>query len=124
MSKALRPVRPLSDFLRVLIAPAIWFAHLVVIYGAEALICTGSTISSGRAMVWTVAVATAAALIGLIGSAAGLGRPLFHLAGRTDRSGSGFLPVAAKTLSLLSMLGVIWTALPTTLLSVCASPAG
>ena len=32
--------RPLADLLRLFVPPALWFAHFVVLYGAEALICT------------------------------------------------------------------------------------
>ena len=115
-------VRPLSDFLRVFTAPTIWFMHLIVVYGAEALICTGTAVSSGSAMVWTVALVSATALIGLGISAAGLNWRRVILSERTDRRRSMFLPAVALTLTLLSLLGVVWTALPTALLPACALP--
>jgi len=116
------PVRPLSDFLRVCTAPAIWFSHLAVVYAAEALICTGPAASGTKSMIWAVVIATAVALIALVVFAAGLGKArLILLTGRTDRDGSQFLPVTALILTLLSMLAVIWTALPTILLPACAS---
>ena len=123
MKGAFKPVRPFNDFLRLLIAPAIWFAHLVVVYGAEALICTGPTASGSRSMVWIVTGATAAALLGLVVSAV-LSRPGFVAAGKPDRSGSKFLQSAALALALLSALGVVWTTLPAALLAACASAGG
>lgn len=123
MRKPIRkPVRPFNDFLRVLVAPAIWFIHLVVVYGAEALICTGSMVSSGRVAVWTVVVATAAALIGLSCAAVQL-RPAF-VARKTARSALKFLPGTALALIPLSALAVMWVAVSAVLLPACTSPTG
>ena len=119
-----KTIRPLNDFLRVLIAPAIWFAHLVVIYGAEALICISPPVTDRKAMAWTVAIATGAALVGLIVSAAGLAGPWLLVASKATRAELQFLPMMAMALTLLSMLGVVWTAMPATMLVACASPSG
>jgi hypothetical protein len=122
MKEAHTPVRPLGDFLRVLAPPAIWFMHLVVIYGAEALICIGPS-PSGAAMVRVVVLATVAALIGLVVSAAMVIRPGFVFAARPG-GGSTFLAGTALMLTVLAGLAVIWAAVPAVALPACASPAG
>jgi hypothetical protein len=66
MSATFKPVRPFGDFLRMLIAPAIWFAHFSLLYAAETLICIGPPADRGIAMGWTVILATAAALTGSV----------------------------------------------------------
>ncbi len=123
MKEAHTPVRPLGDFLRVLAPPAIWFMHLVVVYGAEALICIGPSPAGETTMVLIVAVATVAALIGLVVSAAMVIRPGFIFAARPG-GGSKFLPGVTLTLTVLSGLAVIWAAVPAVALPACASPAG
>jgi hypothetical protein len=115
MSAAFKPVRPLGDFLRVLIAPAIWFLHLVILYAAEALICIGPPAVQSTAMAWTVFLATAAALTGLI---LVILRPGQCPLPSSDRRNAWF-PRASLLLTLLSVLGVIWTIMPTALLPVC-----
>jgi hypothetical protein len=118
MSTTFKAVRPLSDFLRVLIAPAIWFLHLVILYSAEALICIGPPAAQSTAMAWMVFLATAAALTGLIILAAGMLRPGASPLPSPDRR-NAWLPRVSLLLTLLSVLGVIWTAMPTALLPVC-----
>ena len=123
MKEAHTPVRPLGDFLRVLAPPAIWFMHLVVIYGAEALICTGPSPAGETAMVRVVVLATVAALIGLVVSAAVVIRPGFIFAARPG-GGSTFLAGTALMLTVLAGLAVIWAAVPALALPACAAPAG
>jgi hypothetical protein len=53
--------RPLADLLRLFAGPTVWFMHLVLLYGAEALICT-PPIGSARAMMWLGMAVTLAAL--------------------------------------------------------------
>ena len=118
MSAASKPVRPFADFLRVLIAPAIWFAHFSLVYAAEALICIGPPAGRGTTMGWIVILATAAALTGLIILAARLLRSGNAAPSRSDR-GKAWLRRASLPLTLLSVLGVIWTALPAAILPVC-----
>lgn len=119
MSAASQPVRPLSDFLRVLIAPAIWFAHFSVLYAAEALTCIGSPADRGNTMGWTVILATVAALAGLLILGASLRRSGKMVAPRSGHS-TAWLRHTSLLLTLLSALGVIWTTLPATVLPVCA----
>lgn len=115
--------RPLADLLRLFIGPALWFGHLAVLYGAEALICT-PPLASGRAMSWIASAAT----ILVLGALALFGAALVRQPPPTDRSeehtAAAFLHATALLLAVLSALGVVWTALPVALLPVCAPPAG
>lgn len=114
-------VQPLSALLQMLTAPVIWFAHFVVLYGTEALVCTPSLANPG-AMTWITIVATLAAL-GALGAFA------VHLMRNPARTvpadgAATLLHVASLLLALLSALAVIWVALPTMILPVCAPPTG
>lgn len=117
------PVRPLGDLLRTLIAPAVWFSHFALLYAAETLICIGSPVDRGATMRWTVLLATAAALAGLFILAVRQFRAKKENASRSDR-GSSWLRSVSLLLILLSALGIIWTALPATVLPACALEAG
>jgi len=123
MSDAFKPVRPLGDFLRMLIAPTIWFAHLSIIYLAEALICIGPPAARSTAMAWMVFLTTAAALTGLIILAAGILRPGSTVQPTPHQEHSRFFRTGSLLLALLSVLGVIWTILPAAFLPACALPS-
>jgi hypothetical protein len=118
MSTTFKAVRPLSDFLRVLIAPTIWFLHLVILYTAEALICIGPPAVQSTAMAWTIFLSTTAALTGLIIFAASMLRPGASPLPSPGRR-NAWLSRASLLLTLLSVLGVIWTTMPTAFLPVC-----
>ena len=118
MSTTFKAIRPLSDFLRVLIAPAIWFLHLVVLYSAEALICIGPPAAQSTAMACVVFVATTAAMTGFISLAAGILRPKASPLPSPHRR-NAWLPRVSLLLTLLSVLGMIWTTMATALLPVC-----
>lgn len=119
MSGTFKPVGPLADFLPVLAPPLIWFAHLTILYVAEALICIGLPAGAGAVMAWTIALATAVALISLLLAAWMLWR---GKASRTQNlGGSRFLVGVSYLLILLSLLGVAWTILPTFFLPACVN---
>ena len=107
--------RPLSEFLRVLVGPVVWFLHLVLLYGAEALTCMPPA-GSGRAIIWIGISATAGALGSLVLVAVSVLRP----DGRSRHTGATFLRDTTLSLALLSAVGVIWNALPLALVRVCA----
>jgi hypothetical protein len=114
-------VQPLSAMLQMLTGPVIWFAHFVLLYGAEALICTPPLARPG-AMTWFTIAATLAALAALgMFAAMAMRRPA---AGSRDHSDVGFLRAASLLLALLSAIAMVWVALPTAILPVCAAPAG
>jgi hypothetical protein len=111
--------RPVADLLRLFIGPVVWFLHLALLYGAEALICT-PPVGSGAAMMWLGIAATVAALGTLVFLAAGPpragGRPSEHM-------GAAYLHNTTRLLAFLSAIGVIWNALPVALVPVCALAA-
>jgi hypothetical protein len=116
---AASPVRPFGDFLRLLIAPTIWFAHFSLLYAAEALICIGPAADRGGAMGGTVVVVTVAALTGLLILGARLLRSGETVAPEPGHSAS-WLRRTSLLLTLLSALGILWTTLPTVILPACA----
>jgi Zn-dependent protease len=117
MTTARQSVRPLASLFWLFFAPVVWFAHLAVVYGAEALICT-LAVTRPSVMIWFGAAATAAALTALIAFAFLMSRP----AHRTEHTDAAFLHSAALLLALLAGLGVVWTAFPLAVLPVCALP--
>lgn len=109
--------RPLADLLRLCIAPVVWFLHLALLYGAEALICT-PPVGSGRTMMWVDVTATAAALGMLVFLGAASAPSAGGLPGQY--TGAAFLHDATRLLALLAAIGVIWSALPVVVMPVCA----
>jgi hypothetical protein len=113
--------RPLVDLLRLFVGPVVWFLHLALLYGAEALICT-PPVGPVRAMIWLGLAATAVALGILVFLAAGPapranGRPSVH-------TGAAYLHNMTRLLAFLSAIGVIWNALPVALVPVCTLAPG
>lgn len=112
--------RPLADLLRLCIAPVVWFLHLALLYGAEALICTPPA-GSARAIVWFGIVATAAALGTLVFLVA---TPAPRAGGLPSQyTGAAFLHDATRLLALVAAIGVIWSVLPVVLVPVCTFAA-
>jgi hypothetical protein len=107
--------RPLADFLRIFAGPVVWLIHLVLIYGAEALLCIPPA-GSGRTMIWVGVSATVVALVALILVAVSAPRG----DGRSKHAGATFLHHTTLSLALLSAVGVIWNALPLALVRACA----
>ena len=107
--------RPLADFLRVFVGPVVWFLHLVLLYGAEALICMPPA-GSGRAMIWVGVTATG----GGTWSPCPGGSFSATEDGRSKHAGATFLRNTTLSLALLSAVGVIWNALPLALVRACA----
>jgi hypothetical protein len=114
--------KPLGDFLRVLIAPAIWFGHLSIVYAAEALICIGPPADQTTMMRWMVFLATSAATAGLVTLVVGLFRRRHAASRGFDRENAWHARVSLL-LTLLSAVGIVWTTLPATILPACASLA-
>jgi hypothetical protein len=117
MSDALPRARPIAELLYCLAGPAVWAAHFFVLYGAHALICARMGASApGGLWPFLAASATALALLGLAGIIAL--RVRFG-ARRNGRSEARFSREVAIGLALLSMLGVVWGALPAALMAPC-----
>jgi hypothetical protein len=114
-------VQPLGALLRVLAGPAIWFAHFILLYGAEAIFCTPA-VASPMTMTAVSVAATLTALSALSAFAALTAlRPAATLRANDTAT---FLRATSLLLALLSAIAVIWIALPTFALPVCTSPAG
>ena len=107
--------RPLADFLRIVAGPVVWFLHLVLLYGAEALLCMPPA-GSGRTTIWVGVSATVAALAALVLVAVAT----LRAEGRSRHAGATFLRDTTLSLALLSAVGVIWNALPLALVRACA----
>jgi hypothetical protein len=115
--------RPLADLLWLFIGPTVWLGHFVLLYGAEALLCT-PPVTSARAMMWIAFAAAVAALVALAVFATTLRRRPPPHEDSEEHTGAVFLQTAALLLTILSALGVAWTTLPAALLPVCMAPAG
>jgi hypothetical protein len=87
-----------------LAAPAIWFAHFSALYGAETWLCLGAGGAGFRAAALAL---TTAALLGL--AFVFLRAPALV----------GFLSAMSRLLTLLSVVAVLWTAVPAFLLTSC-----
>lgn len=115
-----RPL-PLTRFLRMFAGPAIWFLHLMLLYGAEGLACL-SPASAGSLVGWSAAAATLIALAALGFLAASQAR----LQTIPEKPGhdANFLKVSEFFLVLISGLGVLWSAVPVLLLPACGGSLG
>ena len=112
--------RPLADLLQLFIAPVIWFLHVSLLYGGEALACTLPG-GAGR-MTWFGAAATTIALCALAALAFVSNRPVKT---RPDEhNGAAFLRRSMLFLTLLSAIGVMWGAFPLLLAPACAMTPG
>lgn len=109
-------VRPLGDFLRVLIAPAIWFAHFTFLYAAETFTCISAASDRATTIVWTAVIATLAAWISLGLQLRGSHRRQGHA---VADDGTTWLARTSMLLTLISALGIFWTAFPVALLAPC-----
>jgi hypothetical protein len=110
-----RRTRPLADFLGIFAGPLVWFLHLALLYGAEALICIPPA-GSGRAAIWLGISATIGALGALVVLAV---IPNRRADRRRERAGAAFLHDTALLLALLAAIGVVWNALPLVLIPPC-----
>ena len=112
-------VRPLGDFLVCLFGPAVWAAHLFVVYGTEALACTPGVMSPRRAVL-LITIATIVALAALAAFVA-----LQYRANRGRlREEFAFLQQISIALALLAAVAVLWGAAPASLLPPCLPAAG
>jgi hypothetical protein len=114
MSDARPNVRPIAEALFWLAGPVVWAAHFVVMYGAHALICARMETSAMNLWPTVAASATAPALLALAGLIVARARSRAPSNGRTT-----FARDLTIALAALSLLGVLWVALPATVMPPC-----
>jgi hypothetical protein len=106
--------------MRLFVGPFVWFLHLALLYGAEALICT-PPVGSERAMMW-LGAATSIAALGVLAMLTAV--PMRRVEDPPGmHTGAGFLRKATLLLTLLSAVGVIWNAFLVALVPTCALAA-
>jgi hypothetical protein len=111
-------VRPFSGFIFALMGPIVWAMHFFIVYGLEAAVCA-KVRSPALTMRWIIAVATAAAVMGL---AAFLIR---RVRKRPREPGAlGILHEISVYLSLISIGAILVVAASALRLSACVQPAG
>ena len=102
---------------RWLAGPLVWTAHFFIVYAAESLICSRG--GGATAHLLLVAAATIAGLLVLLAVTA----YSWRMASEQDAAAPAFMDKVAAGLGLLGVLGMIWTALPATMLSSCQPPS-
>ncbi len=100
---------------RWLAGPAIWAAHFVTVYGSEWLICTRGEAATHQMV---IGAATAVGVVALLAVIALNAREPSGSGQRHD-SASAFMARVGLALALLSLVGLLWTAVPALFLSPC-----
>jgi hypothetical protein len=119
-------IRPVGELWLYLSGPIVWAVHFSLLYGLEALICSGFGRSSLGRQFWLIALGlTAVALITLVWFTArqlALRRHDHNATRKTNRS--SFYRDMSIALVGLAMIGVLWSTLPALVVPVCATAAG
>ena len=105
------------DLVKPLTGPIVWAAHFFFLYLTEAFACAGSSLPA-EAVRWSGLVATTTALAALALYLARL-YP-FRQQDRTAQAEAAF--IFGAPLALLSMVAILWTAMPLLLFPACAPP--
>jgi hypothetical protein len=113
MTAAADQVRPFHDFLLLLVAPTIWFAHFSFLYAAETVICI--EMAQGLTIGWTVLITAAAALTAITIYS------IWLLQERSSRRCPKWIRSAALISSLLSAMAIAWCSFPAAMLAACAN---
>ena len=118
MSQAPPNARPVAELMVWLAGPAVWAVHFAVMYGAHALICARLD-ATGPSLLWPVVAASATALALL--ALAGLIVARVRRARSRARSNGQTMFTRDLTIALaaVSMLGVVWVALPAVVTAPC-----
>jgi hypothetical protein len=112
-----RAISPRAVFFAVILAFVVWALHLVAIYGVGAVLCAAAPMRRGTVdpeLVFVV-VATAAALLALVGVLArvAIARP------EPSLKMTVFGRRLAAASCVLAMIAVLWQALPAILVPAC-----
>lgn len=113
----------IGELLLCFAGPMVWAGHFFIMYGAEALACTAVPAHARNTIFLVIATATTAiALVTLVGFVVwDFARSRSSRQAGSGFDGSSFLRDTGTALAVLAMLGVLWVALPATLLTLCAS---
>jgi len=95
--------------------PLIWALHFSLLYAAQTLICTTAGATPVGLMMPVVVIATAAACAAL----AYIALRHRNVVQPNDQDGAKFLRGTTWMLAGLSLLAVLWSALPTLLMASC-----
>ena len=115
--------RPISDLLFALTGPIVWSGHFFGVYLTEALLCSTPTPAAGAQVRWIGGGLTAIALVACVAFVL-QHRHGLRLSAGDDAGGSDAVSMVAGPLTMLSILAVLWTAIPLFLLSPCAPIGG
>lgn len=108
---------PLSSLLFALAGPIVWAAHFFTLYLSEAFACTDR--GGAAAVHW---IGTGATIVALAALAVWGAR--FPTSPGGSREGSASLFAFAPPLTVLSMLAILWSAMPLFLLPACTGGSG
>jgi hypothetical protein len=119
--------RPMGDLFVCFLGPTVWAAHFLVMYAAETLVCSRTVAAAHNLHFLMIAmIATAIAVASLTGLIVRqtVRRVASGRANLASDPASSFLRETSLVLAILAMLGVLWVALPATLVPGCAAPGG
>ena len=104
-----------SALLRWLGGPLVWAVHLMFVYASESLVCTRGAGAESHFLLVGV-ISTSAVIAVLIVTTV-------NLRGRASIADDGpsFMDKVAVALGGLSLVAVLWTALPASLIPACSS---
>jgi hypothetical protein len=112
-----------APFIRTSLAltagPIIWALHFLVIYIVTALSCARHFYDMEWFGVGVVQLAIAAATVSSIAAIALILRAVHRAFGRLSQESKHFALSMAVALSLLSILAILWDALPALIVPVC-----
>jgi hypothetical protein len=108
----------LVEMLEMTAGPLIWFAHLVLVYGASSIGCSrqGEALFGGRTVDVVTAVST---LLALAASAWLLRHGVRDLRAEGRSEARNFVDRVTIALAGFGVIGIVWTALPALLGPAC-----
>jgi hypothetical protein len=108
----------LFELLEMTAGPIIWFAHLVLVYGASSVGCSrqGAALFGSDAVDAITAVST---VLALTASAVMIGRGIRDLRAEGRSQARSFVDGVTIALGGYAVVGIVWTALPALLGPAC-----
>jgi hypothetical protein len=111
---------PLSNLLFALAGPIVWAAHFFTLYLSEAFACTDGVDAAAVGWIGTGATIVALAALAVWGARFPTGAG----GSREGRASPHSLFAFAPPLTVLSMLAILWSAMPLFLLQACTGESG